>query len=304
MRVVCFRTNTYDCDSRVYSLQSAGHDLVAEIDYNHPSITSMQPLVERARQLNPDFIVFVGVHPEGYQHPYLTFDAFRAFRSVAPTAFICCDASDDPWWGPLLAFYEAGCFTVIVSIDGGDNPVKNFENGVSILSCNDQRPFLKFRDRPWKSRSRKLAFSGGLGSPKDQRVQVMRDLERDVLDFHQGCREFSYDDMARFYCDHKFVVNFPWASEGRHTHVKGRCLEAGYSHCVLFEHESSPLKNWYEPNKDYIAYKDADDCRRWLREFSDDAFEAMADRWYDLMNNERSPKNFWDAVLKKMGLIP
>lgn len=302
LRVVAFRTHTYDCESRIYSLLSAGHQIVEEIVYDDESLRgNMHRLVERVHANAPDFSVIVGVHPEGYKLPCPIPHEWRLVTAAAPTAFICCDASDPPWWKWLDLYHSEKAFTCIVSIDGGENPIRTYDNGISLLSCNDARPFYK-HSRPWEHRTARIAFSGHLGGRRDEIINGLRGDKLDFVDAMGG--HISYEDMARFYCDHKYVINMPWTGSGQATHVKGRCLEAGYSKCVLFEHESSVFSNWFEPNIDYHAYNTAQDVRNILNSHSDDHFRDMAERFQKKMVDRHDPHRFWDAVTTKMGLVP
>jgi hypothetical protein len=296
MRVLALKTYT-DCENKCRSLEAAGHDVTVE-QYDDRPHDRQDEIVDLAKALQPDFIVFIGALEPYHTRPVLQPDVLCRIRDVAPFIHMCNDAADDPWWPKLEEYDRKGCFDVQVSIDGSThNPIASFPTGLLALTPTDHRPFVT---KPWGERAISCGFVGGIGH--SQRFEAISALRASGhLDFYEGPAGRTYDEFAWRMCDIKVMPNFPYTGTARFLHVKGRVVEAGFAGCLVLELRGAPTDHWFTPGIDYLEYDSVDDLRMILEERPVD-FELMAARFHDRVVTEHHPAVFWRRVLDKAGV--
>lgn len=299
MKALCFVTYT-DCENKKRSLECAGFEVVA-VQYDDRPHDAQQYYVDRAREIAPDFMVYIGAVEPYHGRPTLKPDILRQLRDVAPSILMCNDAADHPWW-PLLETYERHeCFTTMVSIDGSyNNPITNFVNGMLELTPTDVRPFAD-NMRIWPLKDIACGFVGGLGH--GPRQQAIRNLERlNLLQFYAGPQGRTYDEFAALMCRIRVMPNFPYTGTGQHKHVKGRVIEAGFAGCCVIEHEDSPTSKWFNPSSDFLTYRTEEDLVRLITNTPSYVFEDRAHSFQRKMVDRYHPRRFWQRVLNKTGI--
>jgi hypothetical protein len=299
MRVLCLITYT-DCFNKWKSLEAAGFDVTVE-QYDDRPYDRQGEIVELAKTLRPDFIVFIGALEPYHTRPVLQPDVLRRLRDVAPSIHMCNDAADDPWWPKLEEYDRKACFDVQVSIDGSvHNPIASFANGLLTLTPTDHRPFVP---KPWGDRGVGCGFVGGIGH--SQRFDAISGLRASGhLTFFEGPADRSYDEFARTMCDIKVMPNFPYTGTARFLHVKGRVVEAGFAGCLVVELRGAPTANWFTKGVEYLEYGSIDELRAIIADVDaePDMFSEMAARFHDRVVAEHHPVVFWRKVLDKAGV--
>jgi hypothetical protein len=298
MKALALRTYT-DCENKCRSIEAAGHEVIVE-QYDDRPYDRQGEIVELAKSLKPDFIVFIGALEPYHTKPVLQPDILRRLRDIAPSIHMCNDAADDPWWDKLIEYDRKACFDVQLSIDGSThNPIASFTNGLLLLTPTDDRPF---EPKPWDERGIRFGFVGGLGHT--QRMDAILTLQAGGgLDFRSGPEGRSYDDFARTMCDIRIMPNFPYTGTARYTHVKGRVIEAGLAGCCVLELKGAPTSHWFMPGMDYLEYERPSDIVA-LLEDERTPFAEIAERFHRRVVTEHHPRIFWDKVLEKAGAVP
>lgn len=298
MKVLALITYT-DCENKYRSLQALGHEVLTE-QYDDRPHERHGELVDLAKRVNPDFILYIGAPGEEHHHrPVPKADVLRAINKVAPMVHMCDDAADHPWWPLIQEYFDNDCFTVQVAIDGGgESPIARHPRGMCLLTPIDFRPFHPL---PWEDRvaHRTAVLCGGFGH--GERGHVMGQLmQRGVLEFHVGPSSHSYDEMAAVLCRHKIVFCHPMTGTGTRGHVKGRVIEAGFAGCVLLERAGSPTENWFIPGVHYLIYDNADTAEGIIRNASDGFLRQMGAYFHRAVIRDHHPAVFWKKVLDKM----
>jgi len=286
-----------DCENKWRSLQAIGHEVHIRQYDMLPSDRHME-LVDEARLLRPDFIVFIGSVPEFHPGPVLSHDVLRRFRDIAPSVHMCNDAADEPWWKWLQLYDRLECFSLQVNIDGAfDTPISTFKNrGLTLLTPVDHRVF-----RPRAKRPILMSLVGGHGH--SQRGQIVGELiVRKMLSFFEGPTGRSYKEMADILCGSKFVFNHSMTGSAQRHHVKGRVIEAGFAGAALIEYKNSPTASWFNPGFEYFYYEDANDIAGILA-MPDTLVSKVAKNFHNKVIREHHPRVFWDKVLTKAGVI-
>lgn len=295
MKVLFLVTHTPNCEPFWRSLEAIGHH-VTVVQYDDRPYARHGEIIDEALRLRPDFIVYVGAYEPSHGRPVLQISTLSALNTVAPLALLCGDASDDPWWPVLTEYCLAGCFTVIVNMDGGASPIEAMPNGLTLLTPLDPRPFNPL---PWNDRTIRLGTVGGAG----HRDAPIRDLQaRGLLTYHPGPVGRSYADYAALMCNTKVTLNFGRTGTGRYLQVKGRAVEAGFAGAALLELRGSPLANWFAPGFEYLEYESVEDVARLMATTTDEQFAELATRFHSRMVAKHHPEVFWDTVLRKAGL--
>lgn len=243
----------------------------------------------------PDFIVYVGAYEPSHGRPVPSPELLRRLRDAAPLILLCGDAADSPWWPVLEEYHRLQCFTAMVAIDGSYNtPIASFQEGITLLTPTDPR---SFKPLPWDQRTIKLGMIGGTG----HRDKLIRELQaRGLIDFRQGPIGRSYNDFAQLMCQTKLTLNCAETGTGKHLHVKGRVIEAGFAGSVVLEVKGSPLSNWFKPGVDYFEYSTLEDIIQVLN-LPDELLRDKASRLHQGMVTQHGPEVFWGKVLIKAG---
>jgi hypothetical protein len=294
MKVLCLITWT-DCENKHRSLSCVGHEVHVH-QYDDRPHDRHGELIDVARDLRPDFIVMVGAVEQYHGRPVLRPDTLCRMREVAPTVLMCNDAGDPPWWPTLEDYYNAGSFSLYVSIDGSkENPIAKWPNGLLALTPTD---FLPFKPRPWGERDIRLGMVGGMGHRNGMIEQMMSR----GMDFREGPSGRTYDEFAEILCRTKVTFCYGITGSMQRFHVKGRVVEAGLAGSVLLDVETTPTRDWFEPDVEYIPYRDPDDAVAKINALSDEQLRAMADRFHRKVVEEHHPAAFWNKVIARLGL--
>ena len=293
MKVMALITWT-DCENKYRSLQAIGHEVVT-VQYDDRPHERHGELVDAAREIAPDMILFIGAVEEFHRRPVPRPDILRALNAVAPMVHMCNDSADDPWW-PLLEEYDREkCFTIQLCIDGAHNsPISKFENGIVALTPVDFRPF---RLVPWLERSINCGLVGGLGHGPRQHI-LSQLVNRGVATLTVGPADRCYDAMAAVMCQTKITFCHPMTGSGRHQHVKGRVIESGFSMSAVLELKGSPTSEWFMPGRDYYEYDDVDHAE-WLLTRADIDWQLSARRLRKKVMDEHHPFVFWNKVMER-----
>jgi hypothetical protein len=295
MKVLALVTYT-DCENKYRSLQSLGHEVIVEQYDNRPHNRHAE-LIEMAKSVAPDFILYIGAIEQYHGRPCPQPDILRAINQVSPMIHMCDDAADKPWWPSLEQYDREKCFTIQVAIDGVlDTPISSFNNGMTLLTPIDFRPF---KPKPWNDRTIKTGMVGGMGyGPRQQGTEALQ--KRGVLDFRQGPIGRSYDEMAQIMCDTKITYNYGMKGSCEGFHVKGRVIEAGFAGCCLLETKDSPASKWFKPGIDYLEYENADDAAWIITNTADSSLQFMAHTFHNRVVKEHHPQVFWNKILEKI----
>jgi hypothetical protein len=92
-------------------------------------------MLNEADRFNPNIIIYTGENG-GYLVPSI--GTLIALKKMAPTVFMCHDASDVTWTRFLNDYHAYDVFSVIVNIDGSNDWPKG-PNDITALTPHDQR---------------------------------------------------------------------------------------------------------------------------------------------------------------------
>jgi hypothetical protein len=296
MKVLALVTHTPNCEPFWRSLEAIGHE-VRPVQYDNLPHDRHSELVEQARGYHPDFMVYIGAYEPSHGRPVPSTATILKLREVAPLILICGDAADEPWWPVLEEYHQKECFNVMVAIDGSfETPIASFSEGITLLTPTDPRSFYPLL---WDQRAIKLGMIGGTG----HRGKLVNELQsRGLIDFRQGPVGRSYYDFAQLMCKTKLTLNCAETGTGKHLHVKGRVIEAGFAGSAVLEVRGSPLNKWFSPGEEYIEYDSLEDILNLNRDVPDFAIRAVAEKFHKKMVAEHSPHIFWNKVLTKAGI--
>lgn len=297
MKVLFLITHTPNCEPFWRSLEYLGYEVHVEQYDNRPQDRHSE-LIDYARTLKPDFIVYIGAYAPSHGRPVPTTETLSRLRDVAPLILLCGDAADEPWWPVLDDYHQKQCFTAMVAIDGSfHTPIARYAEGLTLLTPLDPRPYSP---KLWTGRSIRLGMVGGTG----HRQNLIRDLQaKGLLDHRQGPLGRSYKEFAEILCDTKITLNLAQTGTGKYLHVKGRVVEAGFAGSVVLEQKGSPLNNWFQPGSDYLEYETVEDIGNILQSKTDIELSIMAVRYHCLMETNHPPDLFWYNVFTRVGRL-
>lgn len=298
MRALALVTHTPDCENKWQSFECLGNEVTVERYDDRPHDRHGE-LVELAKRLRPDVIIYIGAIEKYHLHPVPRPDVLKRLRDVAPMVHICGDASDVPWWEWLDLYEREGCFSVQVSIDGSPaTPVAQY--GLVLLTPVDVRAF---RPKLWNDRSIKCSTVGGKGHTR--RADLINALQSAGQLTLVGTGN-SYAQMGAAMCDSKFTFNAPFNGTGTGMHVKGRVVEAGFARSCLLELRGSPTQRWFTPGADYVEYDNADEACFYLEQLEANSVHYMkiASSLHARCHREHHPAVFWKRVLHCAGVPP
>lgn len=296
MKVLVLRTYT-GCEPIYKSLECAGHELLVH-RYDDRPYDQQDYFVQLAKSLDYDFCVYIGA-PEPYHgKPTLQSDILCRLKEIKPIVHLCGDAADDPWWPLLYEYDRKDCFTVQVSFDGSVyNPIKEFKNGLLLLTPVDIRPYAPIK---WQERTIRIGYAGSIGG--NTRAEILSELFKKTSVVYYYKPGVFYNQYAEFLCGVKVVPNVSYTGTHRAMQVKGRVLEAAFAGCCVFELKGSPTYNWFYPGIDYYEYQTADDIINTVNNTPDDLLETVAINLQRRIFVEHHPIVFWNKVIEKAGL--
>lgn len=301
MKALILRTHTTDCDNYWRSFESLGHECVQLIYDQFPHEAHAREILDKAMDLAPDLIIYVGAIEQYHGRPVPKIDVLSCLNDIAPMIHICGDSSDKAWWPHLNAYHAAGCFRVQVGIDGNrETPIAKFgERGVVLLTCIDPKWF-RLHTNPWSVRPIKTGMAGGLGHG-ERKILVEHMTKNAGMVWHNSASGATYQEMADFLCRCKFVVNSPMNGTGDGYHVKGRVIEAGLAGAVLVEKRGSPTHDWFQVGQDFASYDTPAQAAECIEKLlaKPKLAEAMANNLRTRILADHSPKVFWDQVLRR-----
>lgn len=299
MRVTVLTTHTNNTPAFYEPLRALGHEVFI-IVYDIISQDAFHHLPWMVDANKPDFVVWIGAHPQFHPRPIPDIPLLAKIGKKYPFINLCCDGAEPVWWPVLQEYYDNKVFTVQVNIDGvRTGPIG--DRGLTLLSPFDPGLYPD-PPRPWGARTVELAFPGQAGN--HPRSTILMDLvNRGVITFRP--RTDGNPEAYRDYLETcKCIWNHPSTGSTERKHVKGRTIEAAHAGALLFEQEGSPLEDWFESGKDYLTYNSAEDVvnkLNWVRVNLTEA-ETMAGRLRAKVLRDHSPAIFWSHVLSAIGL--
>lgn len=307
MKAFFITTTTNETCKHYESFLSLGHEVQLYIYKNGRAKFSKVPLIEgaaldaevyaAAKAYAPNIIVYIGAC--GGNTPSIPLFK-RLNAEVAPVVHFCSDAEDDPWWPLLVEYDKAGCFALQVSLDGSPSwPLR--ESQLTALTVVDPA-FFEDATIPHAARSILFGFAGNVSGGRSTIIKELQRLGLNVRVRDTG--PTSYPDFAKYLGQCRMTVNFPWTGSGRHLHVKGRVIEAGYAGVLLLERGDSPTKNFFTPGVDYIEYKDAAHVRSLVDHYAarPEESQEIAERLRAKVAAEHCAEKFWGRILDRVGL--
>jgi len=211
-----------------------------------------------AKTFKPDVIFYTGgVSGDGLPSD----DTLRALRKIAPSVILQGDMADPPWWPVLKHYRAAGCFDLMVGMDGADAPVDHIT-----LTPFDLAKF----ERPWK-KTLHCGFAGNhvakprwellkeMHGTEDLRSSVLHGLG-DIVRLRERELAGDYNNYIAFLRRCLMIVNTSWAGSGLVHHMKGRLLEAAFSGTAVLEMARSPIHRWFPPDS-YFVYDSVAEAR-------------------------------------------
>jgi Glycosyl transferases group 1 len=299
MKIYVLRTWTADCEPKIRSLQSIGHEIHEERYDDRPHDRHME-LLERAKQIQPDVIVYIGAIEQYHSKPCPSRDVLKRLDDFRPVIHLCGDGSDEPWWPLLQDYIDHETMTLQVNMDGNKCcPLKSTSRGMIALSPLPTDPYGQLVE--WDHR----LFAGTAGSfGSTERLNLVNRLkqEPDFNFFDRDPQNTSYDDMAAYLCNLKIVVNVPTRGSGQGVHVKGRVVETGLAGACLLERRNDVTSQWFIPGVDYMEFDDPEHCAQqlaWARE-NEGRIQAMARSFYMQVHKRHHPRVFWSEVFRRV----
>lgn len=286
MKALFITTQTADCENHVSAWDSLG-EAAEHLTFNHHAIRNDWRFLERARELKPEIIFYIGAYKApGNPRP----ETFRELRALAPVVLICSDATDRPWHPVLAGYRTRGCFDLTVGIDGGlGAPVD-----LATLTPVDPRPF-----EGDCARDVRCGFSGSVGRWNARSETVL------ALKWFGGLtvrsREGAYEDHVRFMKRCQMVLNISFTGSQHAHHIKGRVIEAGFAGCALLESEGSPIGDWF-PDDCYITWKDPIDAAQLIASVNDEAIEKAAKRLAEEVRRRYTAKTIYGEILDHLNV--
>ncbi len=297
MKALFLRTWTNDCEKHWLSLQCLGCE-IATLQYDDLPHERHDELIDRAKEIAPDVIVFIGAIEQYHNKPVPRVDILKKFRDVAPTIHICSDASDYPWWTHLEDYDKNECFDAQISIDGNNEcPISGFKNGLVKLTPTDPS---EFKPLPWEERTVQIGITGGMGHHERANLIAYMTASPDV----QWLKNVSYSEMAAFMCRSKISVNHAMNGTGDKFHVKGRVIETAWAGACLMERSNLHTGRWFKEGVEYIGYgdfKDADKKVKWAKA-NESEVQKMASLFHERVTKEHHPRIFWRDVFEIAGV--
>lgn len=298
MRALFLRTHTPDCEKFWLSLHSLGPEVVP-LQYDDLPHERHEELVETAKSIEPNVIIFLGALERYHNKPVPKIDILHKLHSIAPLIHMCSDASDWPWWEALNEYDREGCFDLQVSVDGSDDcPIAGFKNGMIKLTPTDPS---YFKPLPWEQRQYFGGITGGMGHTERAELITYLTAHPDV----HWVRQVPYQIMCNFMCNCMISINHAMNGTGDKFHVKGRVIETGWAGACLLEKKNPQTSRWFTPGKDYLEYENTKDALRQLEWAKEHLHEVrdMAALFSAKMWAFHHPSIFWKDVLDRVGLL-
>lgn len=290
MRVAVLRTYTEDMARIWRSLDAEGY-VVSTFKYDELPHECHSEIVDMLKAAAPDCIVYIGAIEQYHKKPVPMIDVLKSFREIAPMVHICPDSAETVW-RPLLEEYERqGCFDAQIGIDG----YKAAPAGV--VPCLAPVDFRLFKPKPWKERTTDFGFVGPYNGTFATAVLRYGSSHANA----KWLREGSYDEVAAFLCDCKFVVNSAWDSTEQFGHVTPLVSDTAAAGACLIESMNDETSKWFDPKEDYYEYQDFKGVANIMKlELKEARAEAKAYSMHSKWN--MIAPDFWDDIFFDIGL--
>lgn len=292
MRVCFIALDDMLTEWMVDSIECAGHECHRVVLNN---IVDSLPLA--VLRTSPELIVYAGPAGGPYEPGA---ENLRLLRDIAPSVFLCFDASDVGWWPLLGAYRRAECFDLVVNCDGCNDWPKlpgepTLASPVGDSFYAKQIPFL---ERPIK-----FGFCGGHRS--DPRYSIVSHLVRNAgLQVRaRDDRYGGYQAYADFMRSCQAVLNVCYSAGGPHgqdrmtKQIKARVVETGFAGACLLETRGSPVQNFFTPGVDYLTYESKEEAEHIIKSASVDYLQRCAANLHAKIHDKFGPKAFWGTVL-------
>ena len=292
LKALFITTRTNEVDGHVSAWDSFNTVPCERITFDHNGLDNGWLLVDRAREIKPDVIFYIGACNAPGNPKAAT---FRELRTIAPLVNVVSDAADRPWHIPLKRYAEQGCFDLQVAIDGAhDAPLDH-----STLTPVDIRVFESIPDGP---RDIRCGFSGSVGR-FNPRAEIVTPLEMlGGLTVRKRSGDGGYSDHAAFLKRCRMLLNVSFTGSGDRHHIKGRALEAGWAGCCLLEHKDSIIARWL-PSDCYLTYSDVREAARIIADTPDEVIERTAKRLSDEIRSRFHPALIYGGILSRIRLV-
>lgn len=163
-------------------------------------------------------------------------------------------------------------------------------------------------NRNKKNRDINISFVGSVAMPHctDRRsgIDTLRSNGIDIY-VNGGQREhkLSVEEYASIFKRSKISVNFAGAGTNIY-HAKGRIFESTLCGSMLLESENPETSLWFEPNIDYIPFKDNEDLVRKARFYIEHEKERLeiVKNGYEKVTEKYNDKKFWVTIFDKIGI--
>lgn len=172
-------------------------------------------------------------------------------NAKCPVVFLSGDLSDPPWHPYLKTYRDAGGFSLAVNFDGNDEWPKQSKDFTCLCPIS---PSYYKNAPPLSERSIPFGFMGTFSSPS--RAEILSYLSEHAGLVIRSANNVStpYQQYADFMMQCRIVVNIPISGSDAVRQVKARVVEAGLAGCMLFDHASSPARNWFKPAMEFGEY--------------------------------------------------
>ncbi len=286
MRALFITTPTLDCSNHVRAWNSF-EEPAEHFVFDHIGLRNDWQAVERAREVKPDIMFYIGPN-QGRGVPRTA--TFIELRGIAPLVNLCSDAADKPWHKTLELYRSKQCFDLQVAIDGArDAPVD-----IATLTPIDPTPF------GGQKRDIRCGFSGTLGGQRELIVQSLEWFGGLTVRRAKQVHETTYEAHAEFMSRCQIVLNTSYTGTGHAHHIKGRVLEAGWAGAALLEPEESPIGDWF-PEDCFIRYRDPIEAAHWIKTLTDGEIDHRARRLTEEVMMRYTPAKIYGEILEHVG---
>lgn len=245
MKITVLRTYTDDMTRIWGSLEADGHD-VSTIKYDEYDQIRFDDMIQRVRADNPVLIVFIGALEEFHRRPVPNVDVLKRIHEIAPMVHLCPDSVEDVWQPVLENYAAAGCFDLQVGLDG-------WKQSSLVLPMLCPVDFRLFKNPiPWTQRTIDFGFVGSYIGTFATTILRYGSAHHNA----RWLKEGTYEEIAAFLGNCKFVVNSAWDSTETKGHVKPLVSDVAAAGACLIESMNDTTAEWFDRKTDYYEYQD------------------------------------------------
>lgn len=265
--------------------------------YFHTSKRGNEALLERVKEIKPDYIVLINYKPLGSDSTVISKETLLSMSNTLNCRLVTI-------WGDLEANEQLTlaheiapyCWKVI----GTANKSVVETNGFTYMHVpKDPRIF----NNPNKERDIDVVFSGSYGRGREERQEVLQYLIDNgvklVLGGSEGGDHFTTEEYADRYKRAKIAISFSQA-RGMNV-VNARPFEIMSCGAMLLEQKSPELAKLYTENIDYIAWNNKEDLLEVIKFYlnNEKHRDVIAQSGYNKTQRLYTAKTFWKEVLKR-----